>query len=382
MVELTTSVLFVCLYDAFYKSSAHNWFGNYPYDITLFFAHVMLVAILIACSVMDIELYLIDVRITWWGMAGAAVLWSFTPAIVLERVNFLPHRESSMMAGLIGAVLGFAIREYILYRRGSDLASDESAPEIPESPDTKVSTEPKIENSLKNIFGLIVFSFGSLGLVIWTILDSSHSLDWRLRGFAYILWAFIGIVIGLIPKRESDDQIVEEIEREKKNARKMAMREALGLTPILLGFIVGYFALGTWSETIYQFRIGVFAPVMGLSFALWGIFATAAFGWIIRIGFTLLFGKEAMGVGDIYILAVIGAVTGPLIAILGFFIGSVIGVFGILLLVLWKTYRALSYGPWISIGTLVCLIFHDPIVNYLKPIADVLKILFRQLVCK
>ncbi len=75
-----------------------------------------------------------------------------------------------------------------------------------------------------------------------------------------------------------------------------------------------------------------------------------------------------MGVGDIYILSVIGTVAGPFVPILGFFIGSVIGVFGIAFLILWKTYRTLSYVPWISIGTFICLLFYNPIINYIKPI--------------
>jgi ascorbate-specific PTS system EIIC-type component UlaA len=58
------------------------------------------------------------------------------------------------------------------------------------------------------------------------------------------------------------------------------------------------------------------------------------------------------------------------VATVGFFGGSVIGVLGIVVLLLWKTSRALSYGPWIAIGGLVCMLFYGAFVRFFRPAAD------------
>jgi hypothetical protein len=48
--------------------------------------------------------------------------------------------------------------------------------------------------------------------------------------------------------------------------------------------------------------------------------------WVTRIGGTLAFGKEAMGLGDVHLMAAVGAVCGWRVAVLTFFIAPFIGL--------------------------------------------------------
>jgi prepilin signal peptidase PulO-like enzyme (type II secretory pathway) len=278
----------------------------------------------------------------------------------------------------VGAVIGTLIRHRIIFAGMKNQEEQELSEQLGEE---KVDEIKKTQESGSNgwsVFGLAIFALGSIGLIVWSVAGGHDKYSFSTRALAYIVWAFLAIVLGGIPHRESDQEIVEAIEQEKSSARMNALKELAGLLPVIAGFLIGVLAMW-WSPAfqeigrkVYQWKIGIFTPVVGLSYALMGMFLTAAFGWMVRILFTLGFGKEAMGVGDIYILAAIGAIAGTFVAIVGFFIGSVIGVLGIVVLLLWKTSRALSYGPWIAIGALVCLLFYNPILNYLKPAGAIL----------
>jgi len=223
---------------------------------------------------------------------------------------------------------------------------------------------------------LIFYALGSVGLVIWAIKGGTTTDEFKLRGLFYLIWAFLAIIAGAIPQRTSDKEIVEIIEQEKTTARKTAIMEFVGLLPVIIGFAVGFLlfryvgSVQTFGQSAYNWQAGPFLPVKGFLMSLTGLLAAAGFGWVVRILFTLIFGKEAMGAGDIYILAAIGAVAGACVTVIGFLLGSVIGVVGIMVLLLWKTSRALSYGPWIAIGALTCLLFYGPLVNYLRPLGS------------
>ncbi len=377
LIESITAVLFVGLYDAFYKAGINGLFGNLQTDWPLFLAHLVLIAVLVVISALDLEYYLIDVRITYFAILVGIAAWVFLPGLRFVEREALSGVRLGLYGGIYGAAVGMVIRHIRLMRK---------AGEMPESETGMEDSDLEKESSASPagpvwVIALIIFALGSISLVIWSAAGAGFVEDYKLRGLMYVVWAFLAIVAGGIPRRQSDQEIVEIIEQEKPAARKTAGKELAGLLPVIIGFVAGFLLLGRSGvfQAAYYWQIGPFMPVMGLTWALVGLILAAGFGWVVRIGFTLIFGKEAMGTGDIYILAAIGTITGPAVAIVGFFVGSVIGVFGIVVLLLWKTSRALSYGPWIAIGTLVCLLFHDPIMNYLKqPAAVVGQLLFEK----
>ena len=85
--------------------------------------------------------------------------------------------------------------------------------------------------------------------------------------------------------------------------------------------------------------------------------------WAIRILGTLGFGKEAMGLGDVHLMAAVGAVCGGSTAFLAFFVAPFIGLsyvvvaFGLGRL-LRREVRAIPYGPHLAAATLLVMIFY------------------------
>jgi len=374
LVELVTAVVFVAVYDSFYRVGMHPWFGGSPFDCSLLASHLALLAVLVACSAIDIEYYLIDVRLTYFAIAVGIAGWMLVPGSKMAEVSSGFVHSPAIFIALLGALGGGIFRHFVLV--------GQSEPETIEEESCEDNEQPAYVSSGSHrwsVFALWILALGFVGLVLWSIYGGVRREEYYLRALVYVLWSFLTIIIGGIPRRESDRAIVELIEQEKSSARKTAFKELVSLVPVMIGFAGGYFAAGVipWVEKFYRLAVGPFFPMMGLAQALWGLAIAAALGWLVRILFTIGFGKEAMGAGDIYILAAIGSVAGPFVAIVGFFIGSVIGVLGIVVLLLWKISRALSYGPWIAIGSLVCLLFYDPIANYLQPVVRmVLQICF------
>jgi leader peptidase (prepilin peptidase)/N-methyltransferase len=76
--------------------------------------------------------------------------------------------------------------------------------------------------------------------------------------------------------------------------------------------------------------------------------------------------KEAMGGGDIKLMAFLGAAWGAKVALLGIVLGSMAGaIIGGLLMALrqLREDRRIPFGPFLAIGTVVAVLFGDAILN-------------------
>ena len=100
--------------------------------------------------------------------------------------------------------------------------------------------------------------------------------------------------------------------------------------------------------------------------------ATAGAGIMLAIALLgrLLFGREAMGMGDVKLVAMIGAWRGLLPALpLTVFLGSLLGsIFGISATILrGGKPPKLPFGPYLCAGAIGAWLFGDPIVAWLLP---------------
>jgi len=120
-------------------------------------------------------------------------------------------------------------------------------------------------------------------------------------------------------------------------------------------------------------QTGCFEPLARIDW-LSGLFGSILGGlvggfmvWFTRIAGSYLFGKEAMGLGDIDLMFGIGAVVGPSAAVVAFLIAPFFGLPLALILYFFKSRRQLPYGPYLSMGTVVVMLFYFPIYDYLRP---------------
>lgn len=95
--------------------------------------------------------------------------------------------------------------------------------------------------------------------------------------------------------------------------------------------------------------------------AVIGMLTGIAWIWGTRIFGTLAFGKEAMGMGDVHIMAAVGAVMGWKAVTLTFFAAPVIGLLYAIYLLAAKGKRELPYGPWLAAAAAVVMVFYDAI---------------------
>ena len=66
----------------------------------------------------------------------------------------------------------------------------------------------------------------------------------------------------------------------------------------------------------------------GLATAASGFGIAGAIGWTVRIVFTLIFGREAFGAGDIHLMAATGAVAGWPVVLMGFLLSCLLALVG------------------------------------------------------
>lgn len=137
-------------------------------------------------------------------------------------------------------------------------------------------------------------------------------------------------------------------------ARRELQWELSFLTPIVLGVMLGWNVGSFWTGQ----PLSLWAAALGGS--IMGYLMGAAIVWVVRIGATAAFGKEAMGLGDAHLLGCIGAVTGwvdpilifllaPFIALTMMLIGTVLGRF------LRGFRRVLPFGPALALATVVVM---------------------------
>ncbi len=150
------------------------------------------------------------------------------------------------------------------------------------------------------------------------------------------------------------------------HARREMLRELIFLAPCVgLGLAGAGLAVklgGPWSvhPATGAALAGMPAPLWltVLGGSLMGFLIGGGFLWLMRIVFSLALGKEALGLGDIHLMAAVGACLGWIDATLAFFGAALVGlVWTILGAILGgKIKRAMPFGPYLAIATLLIVL--------------------------
>jgi leader peptidase (prepilin peptidase) / N-methyltransferase len=89
--------------------------------------------------------------------------------------------------------------------------------------------------------------------------------------------------------------------------------------------------------------------------------------WIVRWVCTKAFGKEAMGIGDLDLLAMIGAFLGWQTAVIAFIMSWGSGILLALPAALIRRGQAMPFGPHLAIGAMIAVVFWKPLWWYFEP---------------
>lgn len=148
----------------------------------------------------------------------------------------------------------------------------------------------------------------------------------------YCLLASLLVVITFI---DLDHQIIPNV---------------ISLPGLLIGFVLALFVLPLpWQDSLL------------------GVILGGGFLWAVAMGYRLLMGAEGMGMGDVKLLAMIGAFLGwqavfPVV-FLGSLVGTLIGV-PYMLLKGKGGKLAIPFGPFLSLGALIYLFWWSLLFNW------------------
>lgn len=395
VVEALTGLTFVLLYVLLFVQHARE--GVDPGSLRsalVLAAWLTLAAALIVCSGMDVTAYMIDTRVT-----DVALLAGLTCSCAWGNPDFcLPRAQA--VDGAAGAAMFAAC---VVMLALTVWRSPDAAPESQPAPTCASATDgagapPRRSNLAGALAVLMLLALSGLLLTASdpaaaTAAGASEpsAAEWRLPllEIALPIWTpvaaaiaalFITIVLAAGAEREADAELHAAIEAEAPQARRVVLLELLWLSPILIagaaaGLAVAYApaASDLWSGIVRWQPVADFAPLAGLTFAMHGAMAGAALGWAVRIVFTLAFGREAFGVGDIFMLAAAGAAAGWDIALLGFLAAVVLATLGWLVGLTLKQTGMLPFGPWLAIGFVCALALSQPAAHVAAELAGDLR---------
>lgn len=138
------------------------------------------------------------------------------------------------------------------------------------------------------------------------------------------------------------------------HARREMLKELIYLAPAL-----GLAMLGGW---LTREHLGVGEiPLWGrvLTGVTMGFLIGGGVVWAVRIFGSLAFGKEAMGLGDVHLMAAVGAVVGWIDSVFAFFLAAFVGMAWQIAGAIFfrKMDRAMPYGPYLAVATGLVLLF-------------------------
>lgn len=119
-----------------------------------------------------------------------------------------------------------------------------------------------------------------------------------------------------------------------------------------------------WSRFGRGFMLSTDSVLGPLAASLIGAVVGAAATWLSGLIGKVLFRKEAMGFGDVKFMAMLGGLLGWRQVLLVFFVASLLGaVYGIIHILRTRDHH-IPYGPFLSLATLVALLFGDRILAF------------------
>lgn len=393
LVELATAGLWLGLYLGYF---AGEWQAHvYPWqngiglldirtDWPPYVLHGIFASALLAASAIDADFFIIPLEIPWLlvivGVLAAAFIgppftahaYAVIPSIAGHWVLAKP------IAGtFVGLILANILMALKLMPRSFDDMGRETLPESAEARGAKSSkgfaADPseKAERAKKNPsetaqeplapppkltrYGPAVAAaliLLAISAVCWVATPSKTA-----SAVTVVAGIFI-FLIGVLPRDagqiDLSDDVMEEISSPR--VRGEILKELLFVAlPVVCG-LIAYYLPFSFPEAPWLGR--VLGSVMGL-------LVGGGIVWVIRIFGSLAFNKEAMGMGDAHLMAGIGAIAGWPLAVLTFFVaGPFLAILWAIVLKFQGKPNVLPYGPWLSVGAILMLLFGNPLICF------------------
>ncbi len=347
----------------------------------------VMLASLVAITLIDARTFTIPLAIPWL-MGGLALVVHPLHALVLSMGRAgglrdsahewcIPTVSGGWLAAALAAVAGLVISNVLLAkgwlkRSFADYEAWEKHHAPAPAKDASESAAPAQPTPsalpLRYVLLRTLFLTGPAIAGMFLGFSTGLKFDKPLQGMAAGM--AVGLLVGMLLRRmvkdpdggetSSDPVWVQYPHARREMIRELAFLAPAGLLAWLAYLLVPGTALGVWME----------APPLwlgALGGSLMGLLVGGGLVWAIRILGSLAFGKEAMGLGDVHLMAGVGAVLGWIDPTLAFFVAPFLGLgWAILGMVAGSLFgrqgTALPYGPHLA-GATVLVMFLKPVVE-------------------
>ncbi len=129
--------------------------------------------------------------------------------------------------------------------------------------------------------------------------------------------------------------------------------DELSIGGLVVGLILAPLSAGAWSGLLWAFVAALGGAVLL---------------FLVRVGGQALFKKEALGFGDVKLIAMIGAFVGWRGVLLTVFLGALFGTIGGVAAMIFsreaREERLIPFGPFLILGGLVALYFGEALIEW------------------
>ena len=176
--------------------------------------------------------------------------------------------------------------------------------------------------------------------VFWRVLASAQAVHWTSVVTLVAMWAWVSMMlVGSVI--DFDHKLLPDF--------------------VTVGGMVLGIAHGGFQSIILHSPFYILHSIAGLAFGF-GLL------WLVRFFGSKAFKREAMGMGDVFLMGAVGALFGPVAVLVTLILSSVFGsVVGLSAVALSKTrlgrFTEIPYGPYICLGCLVWMFWGPKLVN-------------------
>lgn len=366
IVELLMATLFAAMYLMFYvPTPTIPWWGEIggpwwaamdQWSAPAFATVLLLIAGLVAMTAIDARSFTIPIEIPTVMVIVAVVAWAIQGliqptfgAVGLWPIPSLGWRGVAMtLLGMLGITLSFILLKAGIFRYSFNDYANYLPPGAAEEPlNTSEATAFEIFFALPLVGAMLALGFGGV---------------WAAAATFFLLFVIpIPLVRGSPPSTPDPTGVLAA---DYPHARREMLIELLYLAPCLAGLIAGWFLAPMLpAEAPPQW-------LHAISTSLAGYLVGGGMIWGIRILGTLAFGREAMGIGDVHMLAAVGAALGwedPIwIVFLAAFVALAWTVVAVIAAPIFRgRRRELPFGPHLALATLI-LMLARPAFNDLR----------------
>lgn len=351
IIEAITALLFGGWFYVCYFTKLRPDFAGPGLEGTalIFAVSLILIAGLMVSTLIDARLYIIPLEIPWLVTVIAVIALPLAVGTQFDataQVHVPPRIDVHTDRLQLPSERLAQVRPTI-YR---DSAEVRRAAKKPEGSTVLISAAPYAQS-----FDVSLGAFmAAVGLIVS---NSLLRLKWIPQSFAEDPAAH-----DKATPRASEDSSDPSTWIAHAHPRREVLKEILFLVPPFLGFLVGSAVTVAPSQHPEVHWEGTLGGVL-LGYLVGGLTV-----WLTRILGTLGFGKEAMGLGDVHLMAAVGAVTGWQVAVLAFFVAPFFGLTWAVASagaakLMHRKVRVIPYGPHLAIATLVVMVFRESLLE-------------------